>query len=85
VHNHIRSLSPFPGAWCEMHGARVRILRTTHGKGAGMPGTVLDDALTVACGDGAIRVLEVQPAGKRVMKADEYLRGARLAAGAQIT
>jgi methionyl-tRNA formyltransferase len=84
VHNHIRGLSPFPGAWCDMQGARVRVLRTTQGKGKGRPGTVLDDALTVACGDGAVRILEVQPAGKRVMKADEYLRGARLAAGAHV-
>jgi methionyl-tRNA formyltransferase len=85
VHNHIRGLSPFPGAWCEMQGARVRILRTTKGQGSGAPGTVLDDALTVACGGNAVRVLEIQPAGKRVMKADEYLRGARLAAGAQVS
>jgi methionyl-tRNA formyltransferase len=85
VHNHIRGLSPFPGAWCEVQGARVRILRTTRGEGSGTPGTVLDDALTVACGKGALRVLEVQPAGKRVMKADEYLRGARIAPGGHLT
>jgi len=85
VHNHIRGLSPFPGAWCEIDKQRVRILRTTQGKGSGTPGTVLDDALTIACGDGALRVIEVQPAGKRVMKADEYLHGARLAAGARVS
>jgi methionyl-tRNA formyltransferase len=85
VHNHIRGLSPFPGAWCEAQGQRLRVLRTTKAAGSGTPGAVLDDALTVACGDGALRILEVQPAGKRVMKADEYLRGARLGAGARLS
>ena len=81
VHDHARGLSPFPGAWCEIGGARVKVLRTTKGAGAGAPGTVLDDRLTVACGDGAIRIVNVQPAGKRAMTTDEYLRGARVAAG----
>jgi methionyl-tRNA formyltransferase len=81
VHNHARGLSPFPGAWCGIAGARVKVLRTTRGDGAGAPGTVLDDRLTVACGDGAIRIVSVQPGGKRPMTADEYLRGARLAPG----
>jgi methionyl-tRNA formyltransferase len=81
VHDHARGLSPFPGAWCEIGGARVKVLRTTRGDGAGAPGTVLDDRLTVACGDGAIRMLGLQPAGKRAMTADEYLRGTRVAAG----
>ena len=53
VHDHIRGLSPFPGAWFELGGARVKVLRTTTGEGSGAPGTVLDDKLTVACGDGA--------------------------------
>jgi methionyl-tRNA formyltransferase len=81
VHDHARGLSPFPGAWCEIAGARVKVLRTTRGDGAGAPGTVLDDKLTVACGDGAIRILSLQPAGKRAMTAAEYLRGSRVAAG----
>jgi methionyl-tRNA formyltransferase len=84
VHNHIRGLSPFPGAWCEIAGQRVRVLRTTKGEGSGAPGTLVDDTLTVACGNGAVRLVEVQPAGKRAMKADEYLRGARLTAGARL-
>jgi len=78
VHDHARGLSPFPGAWCEIGGARVKVLRTTRGDGAGVPGTVLDDKLTVACGDGAIRILSLQPAGKRAMTADEYLHGAHV-------
>jgi methionyl-tRNA formyltransferase len=81
VHDHARGLSPFPGAWCEIGGARVKVLRTTKGDGAGAPGTVLDDRLTVACGDGAVRIVNVQPAGKRAMTAEEYLRGSRVAAG----
>jgi methionyl-tRNA formyltransferase len=81
VHDHCRGLSPFPGAWCEIAGARVKVLRTTQGDGSGAPGTVLDDRLTVACGEGAIRVLNLQPAGKRAMTADEYLRGTRVAPG----
>jgi methionyl-tRNA formyltransferase len=82
VHDHARGLSPFPGAWCEIGGARVKVLRTTKGDGAGAPGTVLDDKLTIACGDGAIRILGLQPAGKRAMPANEYLHGAHVAAGA---
>jgi methionyl-tRNA formyltransferase len=56
-------------------------LRTTRGEGAGAPGTVLDDKLTVACGDGAVRILELQRAGRQAMKADEFLRGTPVAAG----
>lgn len=84
VHDHIRGLSPFPGAWCEVDGARVRLLRTTRGIGSGAPGMVLDDQLTIACGDGAIRILELQRAGKQAMKADEFQRGAKLAPGTKL-
>ena len=83
VHDHIRGLSPYPGAWCELpDGARSKILRTTKGAGAGTPGTVLDDRLTVACGEGAMRILELQRAGRQVMKAGDFLRGAPIARGA---
>jgi methionyl-tRNA formyltransferase len=82
AHDHIRGLSPFPGAWCELAGARIKVLRTTRGEGSGAPGTVLDDRLTVACGHGAVRILELQRAGKQPMKAEEFLRGAPLAVGA---
>jgi len=76
VHNHCRGLSPFPGAWCELAGAgRVKILRTTKGVGSGLPGCVLDDNLTVACGSGAVRLVQLQRAGKQPMGADEFLRG----------
>jgi methionyl-tRNA formyltransferase len=85
VHNHIRGLSPFPGAWFEMQGARVKVLRTTKGEGGGAPGTALDDRLTIACGEGAVRILELQRAGKQPMKADEFLRGTSLAKGARVS
>jgi methionyl-tRNA formyltransferase len=85
VHNHIRGLSPVPGAWCELagEGARIKLLRTTRGEGTGVPGTVLDDALTVACGEGAVRILELQRAGRQAMKTHEFLRGTPVAAGAR--
>jgi methionyl-tRNA formyltransferase len=80
VHNHCRGLSPFPGAWCELSGAgRVRILRTTQGVGAGPPGRVLDDKLTIACGSGAVRLVQLQRAGRQPMLADEFLRGTPVA------
>jgi methionyl-tRNA formyltransferase len=81
VHDHCRGLSPFPGAWFELDGQRIKVLRTTKGEGSGAPGTVLDDQLTVACVDGAVRLLEVQRAGKQPMSADEFLRGARIVPG----
>jgi len=80
VHNHCRGLSPFPGAWCELAGAwRVKILRTTKGEGSGPPGQVLDDQLTIACGSGAVRLVQLQRAGKQPMAADEFLRGTPVA------
>jgi methionyl-tRNA formyltransferase len=80
VHDHCRGLSPFPGAWCEMPGAeRVKILHTTKGDGNGQPGRVLDDKLTVACGSGAVRIVELQRAGGKPMPAEEFLRGTPLA------
>jgi methionyl-tRNA formyltransferase len=81
VHNQIRGLSPFPGAWCQIADARVRLLRTTRADGSGAPGTVLDDRLAVACGAGAVRILELQRAGRQAMKADAFLRGSPLPAG----
>jgi methionyl-tRNA formyltransferase len=80
VHDHCRGLSPFPGAWCELANAgRVKILHTTKGEGSGPPGRVLDDKLTVACGTGAVRLLQLQRAGKQPMAADEFLRGTPVA------
>jgi methionyl-tRNA formyltransferase len=89
VHDHCRGLSPFPGAWFELPGSaretvRIKVLRTTRGDGAGPPGMVLDDRLTIACGDGAVRILDLQRAGRQPMKATEFLRGTPLAAGTRL-
>lgn len=84
VHNHCRGLSPFPGAWCELDGVRVKALRTTLGNGSGAPGAALDDALAIACGDGAIRLLQIQRAGKQPMQAGDFLRGTPVKAGTQL-
>jgi methionyl-tRNA formyltransferase len=82
VLRHIHGLSPFPGAWCEVpvenEVVRIKILRCELANGDGAPGDLLDDKLTVACGDGAIRILELQRAGKQPMKAGEFLRGTPL-------
>jgi methionyl-tRNA formyltransferase len=81
VLRHIHGLSPFPGAWCEMPidgETRVKILRCELAKGSGLPGELLDDRLMVACTEGAIRIFELQRAGKQPMKADDFLRGTPL-------
>jgi methionyl-tRNA formyltransferase len=86
VHDHCRGLSPFPGAWSEMPGiGRVKILRSTKGDGSGEPGRALDDKLTVACGSGAVRIVELQRAGGKPMATGEFLRGSPIAAGSVLT
>ena len=84
VHDHIRGLSPFPGAWFELGGVRIKALRSTKGEGSGAPGTALDDQLTIACGEGAVRLVQVQRAGKQPMGAGEFLRGTPLKAGTRL-
>ena len=90
VHNHIRGLSPFPGAWCEVdiggRTERLKLLRSTLSEGTlsegmGESGGILDDRLTVACGTGAVRLVEVQRAGGRPAAAQEFLRGAKIEKG----
>jgi methionyl-tRNA formyltransferase len=89
VLRHVHGLSPFPGAWCEMpiegEAVRVKILRCAVADGSGEPGKLLDDHLTVGCGDGAIRIVELQRAGKAPMKADEFLRGTPLRPPARLS
>ena len=89
VLRHIHGLSPFPGAWCEAapggEAARIKILRCEPAKGAGAPGNVLDEHLTIACGDGAIKIQELQRAGKAPMKSADFLRGTPLKAGARFS
>ena len=88
VHDLVRGLSPFPGAYIEADlgrgPERLKVLRTVLAEGTGAPGMALDDALTVACGEGAVQLVEVQRAGKAPMSAEAFLRGTRLAAGAKL-
>ncbi len=72
---HVRGLSPFPGAWCEIAGERVKLLLARPEDGTGAPGEVLDDRLLVACGAGALRLVTLQRAGKGAMDADTFRRG----------
>jgi methionyl-tRNA formyltransferase len=88
VHNRVRGLSPFPGAWFEA-GAdgkreRIKVLRAVVVEASGAPGMVLDDQLTIACGTGAVRFIELQRAGKTPMRAADVLRGFPLPPGAQL-
>jgi methionyl-tRNA formyltransferase len=79
---HIRGLSPFPGAWFEgPDGARIKALISRVEEGSGAPGRVLDDALLIACGTGAVRLTRVQREGKGAQGADEFVRGYPVAAG----
>jgi len=88
VHDHCRGLSPVPGAWFELAqtGAplRAKVLRTTRGEGEGPPGTLLNPLFDVACADGAVRVVELQRAGRQPMRAEEFLRGLKLAPGTRL-
>ncbi len=77
----IRGLSPFPGAWCDARSERLKILYAEPADGHGAPGTLLDDRLTVACGDSALRLVRLQRAGKSAMTAEELLRGFALKNG----
>jgi methionyl-tRNA formyltransferase len=79
VARHVNGLSPFPGAWCEVGGERLKLLRARIAEGDGAPGEVLG-GLRIACGEGAVEVLKAQREGKRPMTADEILRGLTLPA-----
>jgi methionyl-tRNA formyltransferase len=92
VHNHVRGLSPTPGAWFEMAAGhqggpeRIRVLRTALADGTGPAGTVLNvTTLAIACGEGAVQLLEIQRAGKRPMSAAEFLRGYPIAPGMRLS
>ncbi|TMV93956.1 methionyl-tRNA formyltransferase [Thioclava sp. BHET1] len=76
---HINGLSPFPGAWCEINGERVKLLQAALGQGQGTPGAVLD-GFTIACGTGALEILQAQRPGKRAMAVKDSLHGRELPA-----
>jgi methionyl-tRNA formyltransferase len=77
----VRALSPAPGAWCEAKGERLKVLYAVPLDGVGTPGEVLDDTLTVACGEGALKLTRLQRAGRGPMEAGEFLRGFSLQRG----
>lgn len=89
VHDHIRGLSPFPGAWFSVtrdgKEERVKVLRSqlnNEPTPSGIrPGEILDDQLLIACGEGSVRLIELQRAGKRAMHTEEFQRGFQLAPG----
>jgi methionyl-tRNA formyltransferase len=88
VHNHIRALSPFPGAWFEANGERIKVLRSAvelHGIQV-EPGTVIrsGESLQVACTDGAVSLIELQRAGKKPIRSQDFLRGFTLQNGTRI-
>lgn len=88
VHNRIRGLAPFPGTWCEIEIGddleRVKLLRSVLATGVGAPGTVLDEDLRIACGEGAVRLRSLQRAGGKVMDATEFQRGAKITQGTRL-
>ncbi len=84
VDRQIRGLSPFPGAWTEIDGDRVKLLASRLAEGQGVPGEALDDALTVACGEGAVDLLRLQRAGKGAQDKETFLRGWPVAKGSRI-
>ncbi|MBT7757163.1 MAG: methionyl-tRNA formyltransferase, partial [Rhodospirillaceae bacterium] len=83
----IRGLSPFPGAWCEWQGARIKVLlaEPVADGATGEPGRALDDNLLIACGEGALRLLRLQRSGKGVMPAVDFLRGSPVGPGTLIS
>ncbi|OWZ94952.1 methionyl-tRNA formyltransferase [Sinorhizobium sp. LM21] len=88
VHDHIRGLSPFPGAWFELEIAgkteRIKVLNSEPASGKGEAGTVLDDNLTIACAEGAVRLTRLQRAGGKALGAADFLRGTPVAPGTRV-
>ena len=80
----VRAFSPVPGAWFAAHGERIRLLAAEVEMGGGPPGTVIDDRLAIACGDGALRPTRVQRAGRAPMRPDELLRGFAIPPGTML-
>ncbi|WP_299286655.1 methionyl-tRNA formyltransferase [uncultured Tateyamaria sp.] len=84
VDRQIRGLSPFPGAWFEKDGTRIKVLGSMLASGSDAPGTVIDDAMTVACGTGAVQLTRLQRAGKGAQDVDVFLRGMPTPPGTQL-
>jgi methionyl-tRNA formyltransferase len=88
VHDHMRGLSPFPGAWFEAEiggkAERIKVLRSELAEGSGMPGTVLDDTMAIACAKGAVRPTRLQKAGGKPLDVVEFLRGTAITKGMKV-
>lgn len=88
VHNHIRGLAPFPGAWFELEiggkPERVKVLASERAEGMGEAGSALDDQLTIACASGAVRLLRLQKAGGKPILTADFLRGTPVAIGTRL-
>jgi methionyl-tRNA formyltransferase len=84
IEHKIRAFAPRPGAWFELDGARIKLLAAGVVAGVGEPGTVLDDQLTVACGEGAIQPFQLQREGRRSLDRDSFLRGTPVAKGTRL-
>lgn len=82
---HIRGLNPFPGAWCEYEGERIKVHFSKVEAGSGQAGTALDDNLLIACGDGALRITQIQAPGKPKMSAEDFLNGLPVPSGSRFT
>jgi len=81
IEREVRAFAPYPGSWFQLDGERIKVLKARVIGVNGAPGTVLDDELTIACGDAAIRPLAVQRAAKPAMSATAFLRGKPVAVG----
>ncbi|MAF49045.1 MAG: methionyl-tRNA formyltransferase [Rhodospirillaceae bacterium] len=84
IERQVRAFTPWPGSWFEQGGARLSVLGLEVAPGAGPPGEVLDDALLVACGDGAVRITRLQRSGGAPMGSEEFLRGRPIPAGTRL-
>jgi methionyl-tRNA formyltransferase len=85
VLRHVHGLSPFPGAWMMVNGTRIKVLRCLRLEAHSEPGSFVDDALTIACGEDAIRCMELQREGKGVMDAETFLRGFAIPSGSRVS
>ena len=85
VDRKIRGLSPFPGAWCLYNAERLKLLKSRLASGGGVSGEVLDNALTIACGDGAVEITSLQRAGKGAQPRDVFLRGMPIGKGERVS
>lgn len=84
IDRQIRGLSPFPGAWCDMAGERLKLLGSRMAHGSGAPGETLNDTLTIACGSGAVEITRLQKAGRAAQDSAEFLRGIPVPRGTQL-